>query len=208
MANKIIIGIDPGWTGAISVYKNFDCIKVVDSPPNIEGCYQFIHELQCIFNPSDYLLFGSIELIHAFPGFDIMSQESLIRSHQTWKTLLEIYTTDYVEVAPVTWQNNIIGKVDHANSDELREEIKFIKANKDILIADETDKTIKAKTALWKKMRKQEIKDASIEKAKTIFPSCEFVTVGPKGGIKKHHDRADAVCIGLYGANHFMKELF
>lgn len=198
MADKIIIGIDPGWTGAISVYKNFDCIDVIDSPPNIKGCYEFIPKLLYKFNPLIYPLFGSIELIHAFPGFDIMSQESLIRSHQTWKTLLEIYTTDYVEVAPITWQNNILGKVDHTNSDRLKEEAKAV----------EDKKTKAGLCSLWKKMRKQEIKDASIEKAKTIFSDCEFITVGPRGGIKKHHDRADAVCIGLYGANHFMKELF
>jgi hypothetical protein len=191
MNDLVVLGIDPGWkTGAISLWKDNKCAYVRDMPTSLESIIDYVKDLSILYCP----WYACIELIHAFPGFDIMSQEDLIRNHQTWLTLLQEYAKGFTQVSPMLWQNRILGKVDHTESDKLK-----------TLAKEEKDKKFLAKS---KSMRKDETKNASVLKAKEFYPDGIYEIVGPKGGIKRMDGRADAVNIGRYGCDYFNKELF
>jgi hypothetical protein len=208
MNDLIVLGIDPGWkTGAISLWKNNRCVYVRDMPISIESIIDYVKDLSTLYCP----WYACIELIHAFPGFDIMSQEDLIRNHQTWLTLLQEYTKGFIQVSPVLWQNRILGKIDHSESDEYKNLAKAIsevkEANKDKTVK-ETKEILQKSLAKAKSMRKDEIKNASVLKAKEFYPDCIYEIIGPKGGVHRMDGRADAVNIGRYGCDYFNKELF
>jgi hypothetical protein len=193
-----VIGIDPGWSGAISIYKDGECIGIDDTPKTIKQLIAYVEGINYSGEERDF--YACLEQIHAFPGFDLASQENLIRNHQVWVTLLEIHAKDFIQVSPVLWQNKILGKIDHSYSDTLVQAEKMTA----IMTLREVDKKEMDRI---KKIRKKETKDASITKAKSLYADGIYEIVGPKGGVSRLHDRADAVCIGKYGCDHFKPEL-
>jgi hypothetical protein len=193
----IVLGIDPGWSGAISIYQDGVCIGIDDTPKTIGQLISYVEEMSYEEKYGDF--YACLEQIHAFPGFDLASQENLIRNHQIWVTLLEIHAKDYLQVSPALWQNKILGKIDHTYSETLKQAEKMTA----IMTLREVDKKEMDKI---KKIRKKETKDASILKAKSLYPDGVYEIIGPKGGVSHLHDRADAVCIGKYGCEFFVLE--
>lgn len=100
---KNIIGIDVGKSGAIAV-ANGNCISIYKMPKNAKS----LMELFSNYDPEETIIF--IEKVSAFVGEDQAKKYAIIKMLEQvkqLKTIIEIQSFVYIELAARTWQNNL-----------------------------------------------------------------------------------------------------
>jgi hypothetical protein len=99
---KTLIGIDPGWSGAIAfldLVKNE--IDVLDCPNTEGGIYRLLDRLNRI---NDKFTKVRLERVHAAPKFGAKGNFRLGENYMAWKLALGILEISYETITPAVWQ--------------------------------------------------------------------------------------------------------
>ena len=101
----IVIGIDPGATGAISIKDKDGKISVFKMPKTTNELHGFLVDYSGKEN-----VFCFIEKVGAFVGDDPGKRFGIIKMIEQFKSIkvcLEILKIPYIEIAAVTWQSRL-----------------------------------------------------------------------------------------------------
>lgn len=122
MGTKILIGIDPGLSGAIAVLKD-DSVEVWDIPTLIVAGaagttrreYQ-VSEMAAILRP--YVAHGAsvmagLESVHSMPGQGVRSMFSMGRGLGIWEGLLGAFAIPYTKIIPQEWKRAMLSGMGH-----------------------------------------------------------------------------------------------
>ena len=185
----IIIGIDPGKYGAVSILKNRRVIHVEDSP--LMDCLINGKQKQILDEEkmNDFLLRFSMhtEPIHAFiekqqilPQQGAVSGFSIGEGYGLWRGLLRGNGIPYSPLFSRTWRASVF-------------------TAEEIIMCNPPKKKGVKRTAKQKAEIQKMRKTMSIGKALRLFPSCRKFIEDPKAN-KAQDGRAEAVLIGYAGA--------
>jgi hypothetical protein len=100
---KLLIGIDPGWSGAIAYLDLIkDEIDVFDSPNTEQGIYKFLHNI--VKKRKTMGIYARVERVHAAPLFGAKGNFRLGENFMAWKLALHVLGISYETITPATWQ--------------------------------------------------------------------------------------------------------
>ena len=111
------LGIDPGKTGAVTVFKyiedDFYLHAIYDYSYIIENMY-LLRKLECEDYESDnstHIVQATIEQVHAMPKQGVSSTFNFGMNFGWWLGVLEMLDINVTLVSPQTWQKLYFGKV-------------------------------------------------------------------------------------------------
>lgn len=102
-----VIGIDPGKTGGIAVWKPNGFLKVVKMPDDLTDLSLFINQYKECCNPIIFL--EKLQLRHSdlsIPGKAFRIQK-LLNNFEQLKTVVHLLDIPYVLVNPMKWQDEL-----------------------------------------------------------------------------------------------------
>jgi hypothetical protein len=95
----MIIGIDPGWGGAIGIYTNNKESLVFDCPESPLAMHNLI-----LKHMGQDRNFCCIERVHASPQFGAIGNFRLGENFGAWQTILSVLEISYETCTPGIWQ--------------------------------------------------------------------------------------------------------
>lgn len=102
---KCVIGIDPGAAGGIAVWTEGNLTKVYKMPKNITDLRQLIQHFKAIHTTIVFMEKVQLrpdDMITPGKAFRI---QSMLRSYQKLKDMVEVEDVPLIEVHPMTWQS-------------------------------------------------------------------------------------------------------
>lgn len=110
MRNKIkidcIIGIDPGASGGITVWRPNNKEISVKIPKDVKAFKEFLEYYKEVANPIVFIEKVQMHKSDAYGG-KMFGIEKLIKNLQQLETTIEILEIPFVKVHPMTWQSDL-----------------------------------------------------------------------------------------------------
>jgi len=201
---EIIIGVDPGISGAISIIENLKRpkvsvhgtpttteVKVVKKKKRYIKHYDLkaMSELIKPYVGKNVLIY--MEKVHAMTGQGVTSMFSFGRGVGIWEGIFAAHGLDYEEVSPSIWKKEYGDRLIQKPLPK-PEELKLKPAELKKLTEDEKERIAKIKKEYESEKRKAKegAKDAARDLAKELYPELE-----DEFKLKKDSDKAEALLI-------------
>tara|TARA_R110002051_G_scaffold145245_3_gene218237 strand:- start:13681 stop:14145 length:465 start_codon:yes stop_codon:yes gene_type:complete len=94
------IAIDPGWSGAMAVYKNNELIRTHKCMPTSTETWELVREDIMKSN------IAILEWVHSFPGQGVVSTFKFGYNYGMWNGFLAAASKETMLVSPQMWQKN------------------------------------------------------------------------------------------------------
>ena len=115
MENKIFIGIDPGWSGAVAYYSSeYNFQTYSKCPGNIGAMSELIKTIKRNNNSC----YAVLEKVHSFPKQGVASTWTFAENFGAWQGILEAHKIKYTLTDPRQWQKFILGRFIPGHSKE------------------------------------------------------------------------------------------
>ena len=105
---KIYAGIDPGFSGAIALYRDdIDGWKVINCPKELNEIPDIVLILLEMVKEGDFEPVIAIEKVWAQPNNAVRSASKFGTNYGAWISALSMAGLPYVEVLPSKWQKEL-----------------------------------------------------------------------------------------------------
>ena len=103
----IIIGIDPGKTGAIAIYNGPGDIEIYTMPDTEQDMNEFFRDLKYRSTMENIPMMAYIEKVNPFPGQGVVSVWTFARSYDVVRMAMKCNNIAFDTVPPKQWQKKI-----------------------------------------------------------------------------------------------------
>lgn len=100
-----IIGIDPGASGGITIWRPNALIHTVKMPKDLKDIYELLKHYNSICNPLVFLEKLSVRQSDSMIVGKIFQNSKMLANYEQLKAVLEIGGTPFVLVHPLKWQS-------------------------------------------------------------------------------------------------------
>ena len=125
---KIYAGIDPGFSGAIALYRDdIDGWKVINCPKELNEISDIVLILLEMVKEGDFEPVIAIEKVWAQPNNAVRSAFKFGTNYGAWISALSMAGLSYIEVLPSKWQKELnLPKLKKSRKNVLKEHAKKI----------------------------------------------------------------------------------
>lgn len=199
----VIMGVDPGISGALCILVG-GSPSVFDTPTNkvVKGTGKKkrnvnVHNIEAMrdmLRPfAGQNVTFALEKVSARPGEGVVSSFNFGQAYAFWKMAAVCFEFDLIEITPTTWKKTY-PQLSHTDEmDNLRDEIKALRAKAKVMKDNDKKETIKEDVSSMNRKLKTIMKDASRALASEFYPS-----MAGNLKLKKHDGRAESILIARY----------
>ena len=198
---KIVAAVDPGLTGALCVMLG-DAPVIYDPPltKTDKGKMQFdiIAMRDMLSSFVDQEVICGIELVHAMPRESPVASFNFGAGYMAWKMCATCFGFEVIDISPMKWKKAYPELTNSPEIDELREELKSLRAQEKVTKAKKMKADINRQINTLSRRVKVHAKDAARELARSLYPDLNGCFK-----LKKHDGRAEALLIAKYTREHY-----